>query len=109
VNFNRYQKQARKTAIYPNQGKNLPYPTLGLAGESGEIADNVKKLIRDDNGTLTPQRKKALVNELGDVLWYVSAICNELKVTLNSVAETNLKKLQSRKIRGTLHGKGDYR
>jgi NTP pyrophosphatase (non-canonical NTP hydrolase) len=109
MTFHLYQKQARKTAIYPNQGNNLPYPALGLSSETGEVADHVKKIIRDDNGTLTPQRKKALVKELGDVLWYLSAICDELKVSLNTVAKINLEKLQSRKTHGTLHGKGDNR
>lgn len=109
LTFHHYQQQARKTAVYPNQGKNLTYPILGLAGETGEVADHVKKIFRDDNGIVTPQRKKALVKELGDVLWYLAAICNELNVTLETVAKTNLKKLQSRKIRGTLHGKGDNR
>ncbi len=53
MNFNDYQKEARKTAIYPKLGSNIVYPTLGLCGESGEIAEKVKKIMRDDKGIIS--------------------------------------------------------
>ncbi len=109
MDFNLYQKTSRKTAIYPDRGKNIIYPTLGLAGEVGEVVEKVKKSIRDDGGKITKERKDGLIKELGDVLWYVAQIAAELKVSLNDVAKGNLEKLKSRQDRGALHGSGDDR
>lgn len=107
--FDRYQKEARKFAIYPGVGNNLWYPTLGLSGESGEVAENVKKVFRDDGGTVSPERESQLIKELGDVLWYISNIASELGVRLSCVAEVNLEKLQDRADRDKLHGSGSQR
>jgi len=108
MTLNEYQFEANTTAIYPESAA-LTYPTLGLAGEAGEICNKVKKIIRDDNGVLSDDKKQALIDELGDVLWYVAAITKDLKVTLDDVARRNLDKLFSRKQRGTLGGSGDNR
>lgn len=109
--FSDYQKQAATTALYPGRdaGKVAPYPALGLAGEAGEVAEHVKKAIRDDGGLITPARRDALKKELGDVLWYVAALCTELDLDMADVARANLDKLASRKARGTLQGSGDNR
>lgn len=104
-----YQKKSRKTAIYPNQGKNIIYPTLGFVGEAGELADKVKKIFRDDSGKIKPEVKEAIVNEIGDVLWYMAQLCTELNIKMSEVADRNLKKLLSRQKRNTLHGSGDDR
>lgn len=104
-----YQKRALKTAIYPEIGKNLIYPTLGFVGEAGELADKVKKIFRDDGGNMRPEVREAIVNEIGDVLWYMAALCNELSVNMSEVAEKNLEKLNSRMKRDKLHGSGDER
>ena len=80
--FNEYQLNARLTALYPDMNNNIIYPTLGLCGESGEIAEKIKKIIRDDDGIVTPEKKEALKKELGDVLWYISNLCNELEFKL---------------------------
>lgn len=109
MNFNKYQKKSRKTAIYPNKGKNYIYPTLGLVGEAGEIAEKIKKILRDDNGKLTDEKRKKILNELGDVLWYVAQLATELNFSLEKVARENLEKLSSRKKRGALKGSGDER
>ena len=111
LSFSHYQKQAATTALYPRGPENTiaPYPALGLAGEAGEVAEQVKKAIRDDQGLLTDQRRAALKKELGDVLWYVAALCSELDLDMADVAQTNLDKLASRKERGVLHGEGDDR
>jgi NTP pyrophosphatase (non-canonical NTP hydrolase) len=109
MDFNEYQQLARQTAVYPDIGNNIVYPTLGLAGETGEFVEKIKKMIRDDDGTLTPERKEALVKELGDVLWYVSNICCEAKISLDHVASINIEKLQSRYQRGVVKGDGDNR
>lgn len=109
LNFDEYQQAARATAQYPNVGKNLYYPTLGLAGEAGEVAEKIKKLMRDHNGVLTPERREALKKELGDVLWYVAALCSELGLAMGEVAEHNVQKLRDRKDRGAIQGDGDTR
>lgn len=109
MTINEYQKESRKTAFYPNNGKNLVYPTLGLVGEAGEIANRIKKISRDDEGILTEEKKKIIKKELGDVLWYAAQIATEMEISLEDVAKDNLDKLFSRKERGTLHGDGDNR
>jgi NTP pyrophosphatase (non-canonical NTP hydrolase) len=104
-----YQKKSRKTAQYPDAGSNFVYPTLGLAGEAGEVAEKIKKIIRDDGGEILPEKKLEIEKELGDVLWYVSQIATELGLELEQVAEKNIEKLYSRMDRGKLHGSGDNR
>ncbi len=109
MTLNEYQEAASKTALYPNRGSNLIYPTLGLCGETGEIAEKVKKLIRDRNGVMDDAWKAELVKELGDVLWYVSQTAVELGSDLETVAQANVEKLRSRQDRNKLHGDGDNR
>jgi NTP pyrophosphatase (non-canonical NTP hydrolase) len=109
MNFNEYQEKARQTALYPNKDNNYIYPTLGLAGEAGELANKVKKISRDHGDVLDESQKQAISEELGDALWYVSNLASELKMSLEDVAQNNLDKLASRKNRGTLHGNGDHR
>lgn len=109
MNFEEYQKIVKKTSIYPNQGNNVAYATLGLVGEAGEVADKVKKLIRDFNGVLTEDKRKEMIKELGDVLWYLTACASELGVNLEEVATQNAKKVEDRKSRGVLSGEGDNR
>lgn len=109
MHFSEYQILARKTALYPNQGENYVYPTLGLSGESGEVADKIKKIIRDDDGIVTKEKQEELVKELGDVLWYVSNLCSELGINLDMVADTNIQKLFKRKEEGKIKGSGDNR
>lgn len=109
MDFSKYQQESRKTAIYPNIGENITYPTLGLGGEGGEICNKVKKIARDQEGVISDANRKDLSKELGDVLWYVAAICSELNISMDDVAEANIAKLNSRKERGTLQGSGDER
>ena len=109
MNFDNYQTEARKTAIYPNKDNNYIYPTLGLVGEAGEFAEKIKKILRDKNGTLDYESKLALKKELGDVLWYLSNLCDELDFSLCDVAKENLVKLNSRLSRGKISGSGDDR
>lgn len=109
MNFNEYQKWARTTAQYPDAGKNLIYPILGLCGESGEVAEKIKKVIRNDGGVMSPEKCTELSKELGDVLWYVATIASELGVTLDDVARLNKEKLESRRARGVINSTGDNR
>lgn len=122
-----YQKIATKSAIYPGQGTplGLAYVALKLNGEAGEFAEHVGKAMRDDalfdapeviggvatfcGGTLTPERRAAIIKEIGDCLWYASAACNELGITLSEAALTNLEKLCDRTERDALRGSGDDR
>ena len=109
MNFTEYQNESRKTALYPNVGNNFVYPTLGLSGEAGEVADKLKKTIRDDDGVLTEEKKREVGKELGDVLWYVSQVASELELSLDEIAQANLEKLLSRMDRGVIKGSGDNR
>tara|TARA_Y100001978_G_C23494465_1_gene337910 strand:- start:305 stop:646 length:342 start_codon:yes stop_codon:yes gene_type:complete len=109
MDFDNYQIEARKTAIYPNKDKNFIYPTLGLVGESGEVAEKIKKILRDKNGIFDNDSKLAIKKELGDVLWYLSNLCDELNLSLNEVAKLNLEKLNIRLSRGKISGSGDDR
>ena len=104
-----YQQRSRATAIYPGAGMDLTYPALGLCGEAGEVAEKVKKAIRDDGGVLTDARREALAGELGDVLWYLAQVATEARLDLGQIAQENLAKLRSRQERQVLHGSGDRR
>ena len=103
MDLNDYQLKAIGMAIYPT-GYRIIYPTLGLTGEAGEVAEKVKKTLRDGGLNVEGLRK-----ELGDVLWYLAALARDLGLTLEEIAQENLKKLQDRKDRGVLKGSGDDR
>lgn len=109
MDFNTYQIRSSQFAIYPNCGENPIYPTLGLCGESGEVAEKVKKILRDQGGEFDAAARTAITLELGDVLWYVAQLANELGIDLNEAAENNLDKLANRRHRGTIAGSGDDR
>jgi NTP pyrophosphatase (non-canonical NTP hydrolase) len=109
MTFEEYQAEARKTAIYPNKDNNYIYPTLGLVGEAGEIAEKIKKVIRDNEGVISEEKRGEITKELGDVLWYIANLSKELGISLEEVASKNIEKLKSRQQRGELHGSGDNR
>lgn len=111
MNLNEYQEKAISTAIYPNQNSihGIIYCTLKLNGEAGEVAEKTGKIIRDDDGKISDEKRIDLIKELGDVLWYIANLANELSVSLETVANINLKKLAQRKANNTLHGSGDNR
>lgn len=108
VEFDRYQEFVNDMKIYPEQHK-IVYPALGLAGEAGEIAEKVKKVLRDDNGEWTDDKRAAILDELGDPLFYIAALADDFGFTLYQVMENNVSKLTSRKARGVLGGSGDAR
>jgi NTP pyrophosphatase (non-canonical NTP hydrolase) len=109
MQLNEYQKKAVEFAIYPHSHSIL-YPALGLAGEAGEVANKVKKFIRDGYDQENFEVKKIeLASEIGDVLWYCAALARDLGFDLSTIAQENYTKLSGRKERGTLGGNGDKR
>ncbi len=110
MNFNDYQKQARTTfTVDKNTETQIIYLTLGLVGESGEIAEKIKKIIRNEAGDFSKLDLDDIKREIGDVLWYVSTLSNTLGLNLEDVAATNLAKLADRKKRKAIDSTGDYR
>jgi NTP pyrophosphatase (non-canonical NTP hydrolase) len=107
MTLNEYQKAAKLTAIYPNNGfEGYTYCALKLNGEAGEVAELVGKTMRGDYGMLPAEKLK---KELGDVLWYVANLAHDLGFNLSDVAQANLNKLRSRAERGVLKGSGSDR
>lgn len=108
MTFKEYQAHALQTA---NDERPLEFyhRVLGLVGESGEIAEKVKKLVRDQNGDVASLDTEDMKKELGDVLWYVATLADYLDIALEDIAEANVAKLASRQQRGTLKGSGDNR
>jgi NTP pyrophosphatase (non-canonical NTP hydrolase) len=110
MTFEEYQKQSRFSAQYPILGSGVVYPTLGLAGETGEVVEKIKKIFRDNKGGVADEASLlAIKKELGDVLWYMAQIATELNISLDDVATHNMEKLKARVERGTIHGSGDER
>lgn len=108
LSLNEYQQLALETAIYPEEYR-ITYPALGLAGEAGEVADKVKKVIRDNNGDFNPVKCEEIAMEIGDVLWCCAVLANRIGYRLDTIGRTNYRKLKSRQQRGKLGGNGDNR
>ena len=120
MEFNEYQKLAIETDLDAEfLGEVMEKHTLntvafldkalGVAGEAGEFADKVKKIMRDKKGSFDDNDRNAIIKELGDVLWYVAVVSLDLGVPMSELAELNIEKLQSRARRNTLTGSGDDR
>jgi NTP pyrophosphatase (non-canonical NTP hydrolase) len=111
MTFNEYQSLAAITDTREND--DLVYPTLGLAGEAGEVAEKIKKLWRNKGvttGKLVDELdRQELKKELGDCLWYLAAIARKLDISLVDVAETNIAKTHDRLKRGVIKSEGDNR
>lgn len=109
LTFNEYQAIALDFAIYPDQ-HSVVYPGLKLSGEAGEVSEKIGKRLRDAGGDFEDvEWREAMKKELGDVLWYIAALADDLGYTLEEVADTNLSKLSSRALRGVIGGSGDDR
>lgn len=104
MNFNDYQQKAQTSAIYDEKHKVI-YPMIGLTSEVGEVADKIKKNMRDGN----TYSKEDIAKEMGDVLWYLSTLASDMDISLESIAETNLQKLRKRQQEGKISGSGDER
>lgn len=103
LDFRSYQDMAAQTAVYKSEHQVI-YPALGLAAEAGEVANKVKKILRDGNFN-----REAIADEVGDCLWYIAALCRDLNVDMKELAKNNLRKLHDRKARGVIQGSGDKR
>jgi len=103
-----YQQVAKTTAIYPRE-QAIIYPTLGLTGEAGEVANKVKKIIRDGTNKNDEGLVQDLSAEIGDCLWYIAVLADDIGIKLSDIANINLEKLHKRKEKGTIHGSGDNR
>lgn len=112
MEISKYQTIIDQTAVYPREVGAL-YCALGLCGEAGEVAEKIKKLVRDTDYLRTKNIphdfERVLTKELGDVLWYVTATANEFGISLEEVLKHNYEKLLARRATGTLHGSGDDR
>lgn len=104
MNFDTYQEEAAKTAIYPADAE-VTYPLLGLVSEVGEFAGKIKKVIRDGSDI----DHNALKAELGDILWYAAALATDCGWSLDEIASNNIQKLKDRQNRGVIQGSGDNR
>lgn len=113
MTFEEYSEQAKKTSMYPAIGfgdlAKIIYPSIKLAGETGEFMEKIGKIIRDDDGRISSTRQLQLAMELGDILWYWAALIRELDLEPSFVAQLNLEKLLDRQTRGTIQGEGDVR
>jgi len=117
IDLDTYQSIIEKTAIYPEQ-IGMAYCAMGLSGEAGEVTEKIKKLYRDhsnwdEDGSITTlismEYADSIKKELGDVIWYVTALANEFRFSLREVLESNYEKLTKRKKTNTLSGSGDNR
>lgn len=108
MTLNEYQQIALETAVYPKE-YNIVYPALGMAGEAGEVADKVKKVIRDNNADFSPLKCEEIALEIGDVMWYCAVLADRIGYKLDTIARMNNRKLKSRQLRGKLGGNGDNR
>ena len=113
MDFNEYQKECAKTDVGTSAQDCLKpgwlYYVMGIAGESGEMVDKIKKLFRDKNGIVDEEFKQMLIKEMGDYHWYSARLCSIFDIDYSEIGKQNIEKLQSRMERGKLHGDGDNR
>ncbi|MFI6679751.1 nucleoside triphosphate pyrophosphohydrolase family protein [Kribbella sp. NPDC050470] len=109
MELNSYQQAALRTAAPKEKHNELFHLLLGLVGESGEIAEKAKKIVRDKNSDFSQWDLEDLTKELGDTLWYIAVIADYFEIPLEDVAQANITKLADRHKRAMLGGSGDNR
>jgi NTP pyrophosphatase (non-canonical NTP hydrolase) len=109
MNLDEYQKLAKRTAAPYDKKNEIFQLILGLVGETGEIAEKAKKIVRDQDSDFSKFDKEDLKKELGDVLWYLAVVSDYFGISLEEVGRKNIDKLASRQARGKLGGSGDNR
>lgn len=107
--MNDYQRLALRTTRGHDQNNEIFHLLLGLVGETGEIAEKFKKIVRDHDTDISKLDLKDITKELGDVLWYIAVLADYLGISLDDIASQNIEKLASRQVRGVLRGSGDNR
>lgn len=108
MTLNEYQQQALDFDDVPAD-LSIIYPGLGITGEAGEVADKIKKVFRDNNRNFTPEIKRAIAMEIGDVLWYCAKLAHDIGYSMDSIGNMNIGKLTDRRNRGVIQGSGDNR
>lgn len=108
MQFDDYQAEAMKNKVY-GYGDKIIYPALGLGNEAGEVQGKIKKVLRDNNGVYTEDNLKMIADEIGDVLWYLTALAEDIGYNLDTIAQMNITKLLDRRNRGVIQGSGDNR
>ena len=111
MDFNEYQDLASQTADFSGRPGEYPlmYSCMGLAGETGEVIEKVKKVMRNNGGEMSEEQREAIKQEIGDVLWYLSQVARFCDILLDEGAEANVKKLADRRERGVIRSEGDTR
>jgi NTP pyrophosphatase (non-canonical NTP hydrolase) len=109
MKMNEYQEKALVFAQDATRGEMITYAALGLCGEAGEVADKLKKILRDKDGYIDTEDRDEIALEVGDVLWYCAVLANSLEYSLEEIAAMNCEKLQDRKDRNAIGGSGDHR
>jgi NTP pyrophosphatase (non-canonical NTP hydrolase) len=113
MEFNDYQKQCKKTdmgkAAQNGMSPGFLYYVLGLAGETGELVEKIKKLFRDKGGVIDDDFRYVIKKELGDIQWYAARLADSFDIEFNDVATSNIQKLQERFKKDMIHGDGDNR
>lgn len=111
MDFNEYQKLASRTATFDDKVADyaLMYTCLGLAGETGELIEKIKKVMRNDNGVINDEKRTGIKSEIGDILWYLSQVARIAGIPLADAARANIEKLADRAARGVIKSEGDTR
>lgn len=110
MDIDEYQAGALETDMNTLIGGDaLLYPVIGLIGEAGELANKIKKIHRDRGGVLSEGDVAALLDEAGDLHWYLAVLIHKLGGRSSDVLRRNREKLASRAARGVIGGNGDYR
>lgn len=108
MDFKTYQEKAVATAVY-GAGNKIIYPALGLANEAGEVLGKIKKVLRDNDGEFDLENRMKIADEIGDTLWYIAALCDDIDIDMQFIAQRNIDKLHDRQTRGVIQGSGDQR
>ena len=108
MTFDEYQVESNKNAQYPKESA-LYYWGWGLTGEAGEVAEKLKKVLRNDGGVISEEKKLEIKKEIGDVLWYAAQLSTILEISFDEVAQGNIDKLSDRLARGVVKSDGDNR
>lgn len=109
MNMDDYQQAALRTAATKDKPNELFHLLLGLVGETGELAEKAKKIIRDQGSDFSQWDPEDIKKELGDTLWYLAVLADYFDLSLDDVAKHNIAKLADRQRRGVLGGSGDDR